>query len=171
MSDNTQLNAATTVGDVIASDEIGGVKYQRVKLDFGADGSASDVSPSNPLPVRQQNPDVVTVRANVTGAQTDAALVSVGPGSRIVVTRCSISVANNVTADPSCVIGFGSASTPSTSGVLFAHPGMVAGGHYPEGNGGGDLGKGADGEDVRITNSAPTGGSFDVVLSYYVVAA
>ena len=42
MADNTVLNSGTG-GDTIASDDIGGVKYQRVKLSCGADGSATDV--------------------------------------------------------------------------------------------------------------------------------
>lgn len=51
MADNTTLNAGSG-GDVIASDDIGGVKYQRVKLIHGADGvNAGDVADSNPLPV------------------------------------------------------------------------------------------------------------------------
>lgn len=41
MADNTQLNAGSG-GDVIASDDIAGVKYQRVKLSLGADGAATD---------------------------------------------------------------------------------------------------------------------------------
>lgn len=50
MADNTTLNPGTG-GDVIASDEIGGVKYQRVKLASGPDGVAIDVSDDAPLPV------------------------------------------------------------------------------------------------------------------------
>lgn len=42
MADNTTLNLGSG-GDVIASDDIAGVKYQRVKLSCGADGSATDV--------------------------------------------------------------------------------------------------------------------------------
>lgn len=43
MADNTTLNTGSG-GDVIASDDIGpGVKYQRVKVDWGADGVATDV--------------------------------------------------------------------------------------------------------------------------------
>lgn len=49
MADNTTLNPGTG-GDVIATDDIGGVKYQRVKNGFGADGSYSDVSSTNALP-------------------------------------------------------------------------------------------------------------------------
>lgn len=58
MADNTTLNAGSG-GDVIATDDIGGVKYQRVKLDFGADGSATDVSSTTPLPVQQRGPTSV----------------------------------------------------------------------------------------------------------------
>lgn len=50
MADNTQLNAGSG-GDLIATDEIGGVKHQRVKVQHGADGAATDVSAASPLPV------------------------------------------------------------------------------------------------------------------------
>lgn len=41
MADNTTLNTGSG-GDVIATDDIAGVKYQRVKLSLGADGAAVD---------------------------------------------------------------------------------------------------------------------------------
>lgn len=47
--DNTQLNPAAG-GDIIAADEINGVKVQRVKIQVGADGVAQDVSDLNPIP-------------------------------------------------------------------------------------------------------------------------
>ena len=50
MADNTTLNAGTG-GDVIASDDIGGIKFQRVKPAWGVDGSAVDTSEASPLPV------------------------------------------------------------------------------------------------------------------------
>jgi len=58
MADNTVLNTGTG-GDVIAADELvtlnggasSGVKVQRVKPGFGADGDLTDVSSANPLPV------------------------------------------------------------------------------------------------------------------------
>ncbi len=48
MADNSTLPAE---GDIIAADEIGGVKHQRVKVQHGADGSATDVSAASPMPV------------------------------------------------------------------------------------------------------------------------
>jgi len=51
MTDNTTLNKSTSSGDVIATDDIAGVKYQRVKLVHGADGvNDGDVASGNPLP-------------------------------------------------------------------------------------------------------------------------
>jgi hypothetical protein len=52
VADNTTINLGTT-GDVIATDEIGAAKYQRVKLIHGADGvNDGDVSTANGFPVQ-----------------------------------------------------------------------------------------------------------------------
>lgn len=51
MADNVTLPGA---GIPVASDEIDGVQYQRVKACFGEDGNASDVSESSPLPISAQ---------------------------------------------------------------------------------------------------------------------
>lgn len=55
MADNKQLPATGTgTADIIvATDQIGGVDYQRVKAVWGADGSANDTSAANPMPVVQ----------------------------------------------------------------------------------------------------------------------
>lgn len=55
MADDVLLNAGTG-GDTVAADDIAGVKYQRVKLIEGADGTNDgDISLSNPLPVEMPN--------------------------------------------------------------------------------------------------------------------
>lgn len=48
MADGAEVSPG--IGLVVATDEIGGVHYQRVKLTFGADGAAADVSSAAPLP-------------------------------------------------------------------------------------------------------------------------
>jgi len=50
MADNTRLNPGDG-GDLIATDEIAGVKHQLVKVEYGGADSATQVSPTNPLPV------------------------------------------------------------------------------------------------------------------------
>lgn len=52
MADNLTAKANTGSGtDVLATDEIGGVHYPRTKISIGADGSATDLSSTNPMPV------------------------------------------------------------------------------------------------------------------------
>lgn len=53
MADNTDLNAGSG-GDTVAMDDIGGVKHQRVKMQYGADGVAVDVDLAAPCPVEGQ---------------------------------------------------------------------------------------------------------------------
>jgi len=61
MADNTTLNPGTG-GDVMAADDITGVKFQRVKIALGADGANDgDVSAANPIP---------TTNAPATGSTT-----------------------------------------------------------------------------------------------------
>lgn len=56
MADNLTAAGNTGAGtDVLATDEIGGVHYPRGKMVYGADGAATDVSESNPLPVADVN--------------------------------------------------------------------------------------------------------------------
>ena len=53
MADN--LVVATGSGGTVATDDIGNIHYQRVKLAFGADGSGADVSTSHAIPVTMQS--------------------------------------------------------------------------------------------------------------------
>lgn len=87
MADNTTLNAGTG-GDVIASDDIGGVKHQQVKVEWGVDGTATPVSAANPMPVVQTGTHAVnaTLAAettkvigtiNIAAAQTLATVTTV----------------------------------------------------------------------------------------------
>lgn len=55
MVDNVSVTQGA--GTAIATDEVGGVHYQRVKPAVGADGSAVDVSRANPMPVQIETAD------------------------------------------------------------------------------------------------------------------
>lgn len=70
MADNTTLNTGTG-GDVIGSDDIAGVKFQRVKLIHGVDGTNDgDVAATNPLPVDMR--EVVGTAMSVNAGNVDA---------------------------------------------------------------------------------------------------
>jgi hypothetical protein len=76
MSDNSTLPAT---GDVIATNDVGGVKYQRVKIAVGADGSAADMDSTHPVYVAQNSTWTVQPgnTANTTAWKVDASSVAV----------------------------------------------------------------------------------------------
>lgn len=81
MADNTVLPLGTLDGDTYASDDIGGIKYQRVKLTIGPDGAATDVSNANPIPV-SDNGGSLTVDA----PQTNPVFVRLSDGTNPIAT-------------------------------------------------------------------------------------
>jgi hypothetical protein len=60
LADNVVLSAGTADGVTLATDDVGGVHYQIVKLSFGALDTATAVSAANPLPVVQTGTHTVT---------------------------------------------------------------------------------------------------------------
>ena len=62
MADNVTVPSVAT-GPVIATDEIDGAQYQRVKLIHGSEGvNAGDVSEGNPLPVHDEDAHLLLTR-------------------------------------------------------------------------------------------------------------
>lgn len=171
MADNTTLNAGTG-GDVIGSDDIGGVKFQRVKLIHGADGvNDGDVASGNPLPVAVGtalpagdnnigNVDVATLPAIPAGnnnigdvdiATVPAPLSTTGNGAAATALR--VTVANDSTGVVSATLTAGT----NTNEVVgdAAHDAAVAGnpllmGGYASAAAPTDVG--ADGRAVRDWN-------------------
>ena len=113
--------------------------------------------------------NTVSLEAAYTGAQTDTAIVTISTGSKIVVTEVEAVCDNANTVNTSIRVGFGTANTPTTTGVVLTHPGIAPGSGITRGNGGGILGVGADNEDLRVTCSVPTGGSIRVLVSYFTI--
>jgi len=77
MADNTTLNLGVG-GDVVATDDIGGIKHQQVKVEWGIDGTATPVSAANPMPVVQTgtlNVGTVTAVTAITNALPAGAAV------------------------------------------------------------------------------------------------
>lgn len=111
-------------------------------------------------------PNLITIRANYTTAQTDTALVTVAAGTKIIVTSCSVTNSNATTVNVAARIGLGATTTPTATGCV-THPGLAPGSGIVMGTGAGQICQGADGEDLRITSGVPTTGSIDVLCSYY----
>lgn len=122
------------------------------------------------------HPNVVTFEYMATSAQTNDAIVTVGAGTKIVVTECEAMVDNATTVDVGVRIGFGAASVPAeaadgagVAGVILSHPGIAPGSGVVRGTGAGILGVGGDDEDLRITSEVPTTGKLRVLVSYYTI--
>jgi hypothetical protein len=69
MADGVAITAGA--GTTIASDDIGGTQHQRIKIQHGQDGSATDVSSASPLPVTAPAA-TRTTHSIAVGIQTDA---------------------------------------------------------------------------------------------------
>jgi hypothetical protein len=117
------------------------------------------------------HPTTVTLKhTTITTAVTDAAIITISTGSQIVVTRLTVTLDNASTVFPTVLIGFGTANTPTTTGVLAAHGGVPAGGGFTIGDGSGILGIGADNEDLRVTTTGnATGNGLQITVSYYLI--
>ncbi len=169
MADNTQLNLGSG-GDVIATDEIAGVKHQRVKVEFGADGSATDVSPLNGLPTDLALDDpqssygsVASVAAGAS-ADIDSTQITTAKTGRLVAVVVGASVpvkavlhaVTNAVAGSALAVGFTPAGEskpmpiPSKKFFAVAH----------------DAGAGFDGFRLTVTNLDTTQVS-DIHATFY----
>lgn len=169
MPDNVTLNVGSG-GDLIGADDIGGIKYQRMKLIFGPDSiSKGDVDTANPLPVFiAAQPSILSGGVHYTGAVTDAAILTPTAGKQLNITRLTITTANGNTADLVFRIGCGTSTTPAygTPGLILSHAGMANAEDFSVGNGRDPIGNGAANQPLRITATDPAG-SFDCNYEYY----
>ena len=125
MPDNTILNTGAG-GDTIASDDIGGVKFQRVKIVEGADGiNDGDVSASNPLPVEIIGTPTVTANAGtgtlaVSGPLTDTQLraTAVPISGTVTANAGTGTLATNVAAATAATLA--NVASSASNGTLLA---------------------------------------------------
>lgn len=111
------------------------------------------------------------------GTRTDQSLVgTISAGTKVVVTEFSAKVSPANSANVTLRVGCGSANTPAaslTGATLLTDAtyasGAMNGEHF--GDGGGMVLVCGDGEEVRYTSSAATGGHLYITLSYYTTAS
>ena len=113
MADNTQLNPGSG-GDVIATDDIGGVKYQRIKVCIGDDGLvAGDISAKNPMPIDDVNRSADVFQHPIHGARYNQIEVAFDDTDPDLVT--DITVTKNNGGDAS--LGTGQAVFTTTANI------------------------------------------------------
>jgi hypothetical protein len=117
------------------------------------------------------HPNVQTVKhTTITTAVTDAKIITVAGGLKIVVTAFTVTLDNASTVFPTFLMGFAQTNTPTTTQVIGAHGGIPAGGGFSRGDGSGILGIGADGDDLIVTTTGnATGNGLQIVVTYYTI--
>jgi hypothetical protein len=124
------------------------------------------------------HPNIVSVEYYTTALQTDDDMIgAISAGSKIIVTQIAVIASAANTVNASVRIGFGTATVPAqgasgaagTAKVILSHPNIPPGSGITKGNGSGIVGIGGDGEELRITCSAPTTGSLIVQIDYYLI--
>lgn len=123
------------------------------------------------------HPNIVARTAYVTTAQTDASIVgTINAGTRIVLTAACVALdaGTTLTSGVAVKLGFGATTIPADSstganGIVLDHKGIYPGGGVALGNGGGIIGIGGDGEELRLTCEAPTGGGISVTINYFTI--
>jgi hypothetical protein len=126
MADNVAITAGS--GTTIATDDVGGAQYQRVKVVWGADGSVNDTSAAAPLPVVPNGTEYETVAASQT-AQTLGATGATGDYiAGILVVPANTSPGNVLLLDnaTSITVFAGGASSVSNLVPFFIPLGMVS---------------------------------------------
>lgn len=99
-----------------------------------------------------------TVTASYAASQTDTILLAVTTAQTAHITSVLVGVEGGVSATPGFLVKVGST-------VAARHPGLVAGGGVSHT----DLDVAASaGDDITFTCDAPTGGSIDVVVGYWL---
>jgi hypothetical protein len=122
------------------------------------------------------HPNVITASARITGSNTDAAILpgTIGTGTKIVITRLHVAISNAATVNVGCKVGFGATTLPAdnatgVAGVIVDNDGFPPGGGVQVGDGSGIIAVGGDGEELRVTNDAPTSGAIHLNYSYYTI--
>lgn len=99
MADDVILNLGSG-GDTIAADDVGGVKYQVVKLAVGADGAANLVANANPIPVSDAG-GTLTVDGSVTanaGTNLNTSALALEAGGNLAAAATSLAALDNAVA-------------------------------------------------------------------------
>lgn len=111
MADNVPLSPADPGGPTVASDEIAGVQYQRIKLIHGADGiNEGDVTHDNGLPVEMVSPRFMRVGFSEVGsglvgkAADDFEIIKTGAGMSVNQSGGNLVIATGTTTNSETVI-------------------------------------------------------------------
>lgn len=162
MADNTTLDVGTG-GDVIATDDIGGVKYQRVKISQGADGSATDVGIGGGTEATALRVTVASDSTGVLSVDDNGSTLSIDDGAGSITVDGTVAVSGTVTVDLSTnndVTVTSGAITETNSGAALTSLQLIDDAVYTDGTGTPSKAigvAGTDGTNPQILSTNATG--------------
>jgi hypothetical protein len=162
MSDNTTLDAGSG-GDTIATDDIAGVKYQRVKISTGVDGSATDVDVGGGVEAAALRVTVASDSTGVLSVDDNGSTLSVDDGGGALTVDGTVAVSGTVTVDLSTnndVTVTSGAITETNSGAIKTSVELIDDAVYTDGSGTPSKGlavMGTDGTNPQIVSTNATG--------------
>lgn len=96
MADNVGYTPGS--GAQVAADDVGGVLYQRIKPTYGVDGTAIDVSDSNPLPTRSpRSDDLLVMLSRIVKLLESNAVVDAAQRQRVAIDAGTLPAVTTVT--------------------------------------------------------------------------
>jgi hypothetical protein len=111
VADNVVLNAGTG-GASMAADDIGGIHYQRVKVTYGADGAAADVTAAVGLPVTSATGATFLLAAN-SGVDVGDVTINNAAGAASVPVQGAAAHDAAYAGNPLQIGGYASAAAPT----------------------------------------------------------
>lgn len=178
-NDSTGVVSATSTGNVAhdGADSGNPIKVGAKAIAHGSNPTAVAAADRTDLYANRHgipwviggHPNIVTVSASYTTTQADTAIITVGAGTKVVVTSLAVYADGGGTGPLDVQIAFGTA-TVNTAKAIIDHPGLVVGSGVVLGNGAGIIACGADNEDLRIDATGfGTGDELTVCCSYYTI--
>lgn len=124
------------------------------------------------------HPNTVSAEYISTGNITDDNILpAISPGTKYVITAITVAASAANTTNATVRIGFGATTVPAQGAtnadavakVVMSLPGIPPGGGAVKGNGGGIVGVGGDGEELRVTITNMATGNLTIVVDYYTI--
>jgi len=173
MADNFTANAGSG-GDTFGADDIGGVKFPRSKLIFGADGSnAGDVAIGNGLPVQPATGATFTVDGSGVTQPISAASLPLPTGAATAAKQPALGTAGSASADVITVQGAASmtAIQVADNGASLTVDGTVTANLAPTTSGGLTISRTISAASTNATNVKGSAGQVYGIMASNTNAA
>lgn len=191
--DGAALTALQILDDAIIADDaaftVGTTKVSMAggyAVAHGANPDAADAGDAGAILMNRHripfmmggHPNTVSAEYLSTGNITDDNILpAISAGTKYVITGITVAASAANTTNATVRIGFGATTVPAQGAtnadavakVVMSLPGIPPGGGAVKGNGGGIVGVGGDGEELRVTITNMATGNLTIVVDYYTI--